>query len=179
MHDRKSASYLCDIMKRRQFLTLGLQSLPLLTMGAAFSAQPASLTLPHSTLLALIDTLIPADETPSASGLGLDRQLMRHAETVENYMALLALGCQWLDNQAQASHRLAFAHLTASQRTSIVTLAENSAAGSIPRQLFEHVRVDLFTFYYSHPAILPSLGLRGAPQPFGYPDYASAPKKKV
>lgn len=166
-------------MKRRQFLSLGLQSLPLLAMTSVFSAQPATLSLQHPTLLAFIDVLIPADETPSASQLGLDKQLIQHAQSVENYMALLALGCQWLDSRAQAKHGLAFSHLAEAQRLPIIVMAETSPPGSIPKQLFEHVRADLFNFYYSHPTILPSLGLHGAPQPFGYLDYVSAPKKKA
>lgn len=166
-------------MKRRQFLSLGLQSVPLLLMGPALSAEPARLSLQHATLLALIDTLIPADETPSASQLGLDRQLMHHAQSIENYMALLALGCQWLDARAEASHGILFRELTEPHRAAIVALAETSQPDSIPRQFFNHVRTDLFNFYYSHPDILPSLGLQGAPQPFGYIDYVHAPKKNT
>lgn len=167
-------------MKRRQFLSLGLQSIPLLTMRSVFSAQPTSLSLKYDTLLALIDTLIPEDDlTPSASRLGLDRQLVHHAQSFENYMALIALGCQWLDDRAQADQHVSFQHLVEAQRHSIVALAERSLPGSIPRQFFDHVRADLFTFYYSHPDILPSLGLQGAPQPYGYPDYTRAPRKKI
>jgi hypothetical protein len=166
-------------MKRRQFLSLGLTSIPLLAMAPAFSA-PA--TLPsgqHPTLLAFLDTLIPADETPSASQLGLETSLIHHAQSIENYMALLTMGCQWLDQQSQASHHVFFWQLAESLRQPIVGLAETSPTGSIPKQLFDHVKSDLFHFYYSHPTILPSLGLLGAPQPFGYLDYAGPPAKKT
>lgn len=164
-------------MKRRQFLTLGLKSIPLLTMAPAFSAPVTMSSVQHDTLLAFIDTLIPADETPSASQLGLVQSLIHHAQGIENYMALLILGCQWLGSQAQAAHQMQFRQLTESVRQSIVARAETSPPGSIPRQLFDHVKADLFNFYYSHPAILPSLGLHGAPQPFGYLDYVRSPAK--
>ena len=166
-------------MKRRQFLSLGLQSIPLLMIGPTLSAESVKLSLQHATLLALIDTLIPADETPSASQLGLDRRLIHHAQSIENYTALLALGCQWLDGRAQAHHNIAFHQITDIERQAVVALAETSPAGSIPRQFFDHVRADLFTFYYSHPDIWPNLGLQGAPQPYGYPDYAAAPRNKA
>lgn len=166
-------------MKRRQFLSLGLKSISLLTMAPAFSAQATFPPVQHATLLAFLDTLIPADETPSASQLGLDKSLIRHAQSIENYMGLLALGCQWLDKQASTRDRLPFWQLAETGRQAIIAQAEISQPGSIPRQLFDHVRVDLFNFYYSHPDILPSLGLQGAPQPFGYLDYVHAPKKNT
>jgi len=167
-------------MKRRQFLTVGLQSVTLLsTLSYSLTTQAGtSLTVSQqATFIAFVDTLIPEDQTPSASGLGLDKKLIVHAQTVHNYLSLITLGCQWLDQQAQAKARVTFSRLTDEHRQHVVSLAEMSASGSIAKQLFDHVRADLFEFYYSHPTVWTSLNLHGAPQPYGYLDYTQAPKK--
>lgn len=167
-------------MKRRQFLTVGLQSATLLsTLPYSLTTQAdASLeATKKATFITFIDTLIPEDQTPSASGLGLDKKLIAHAQTVHNYLSLIALGCQWLDEHAQTIAQVPFSRLSSEQRQRVVSLAEMSTNGSIAKQLFDHVRADLFNFYYSHPTIWPSLNLHGAPQPYGYLDYAQAPKK--
>lgn len=167
-------------MKRRQFLGLGLQSAGLLSIGfpaisAVADASPDFVQ--QVTLVAFIDTLIPEDETPSASQLGLDNWLLNHAKTIENYTALLALGCKWLDAQAKTLEAAPFSRLPEARRQQLVTLAEVSPPGTIARQFFDHARADLFDAYYTHPAIWPGLGLSGAPQPMGYLDYRSAPAK--
>ncbi|MDP8567678.1 gluconate 2-dehydrogenase subunit 3 family protein [Methylophilus aquaticus] len=169
-------------MKRRQFLSLGLQSVSLLstlTLAPSLSVMAGtSLTTSQlGTLVSFIDTLIPPDETPSSSQLGLDKVLLNHAQTIQNYTALLILGCQWLDTQAIAMANMAFHQLQEEQRVRIVSLSETSQSGTIARQFFDHVKADLFSFYYAHPAIWPSLGLHGAPQPHGYLSYASQPRK--
>lgn len=167
-------------MKRREFLKRGLQSVALLVSGIvvppAFAAIPSGKPA-LSSLPAFLDTLIPADETPSASALALDDKLYRHAMTIRNYVALLELGCQWLDAQAGALGKNRFHMLDERGRERIVALAESSPVGSIPRQLFDHVRSDLFGFYYAHPASWIGLGLDAPPQPRGYPDYVQPPKR--
>lgn len=169
-------------MKRRQFLSLGLQSVSLLstlTLAPSLSVMAGtSLTTSQlGALVSFIDTLIPSDETPSASQLGLDKVLLNHAQTIQNYTALLILGCQWLDTQAVAMANMPFRLLHEEQRVRIVALSEASQSGTIARQFFDHVRADLFSFYYADPAIWPSLGLYGAPQPHGYLTYVSPPGK--
>jgi hypothetical protein len=174
-----SIGYEVEIVKRRQFLRVGIQSVSLLSLAyPGFAVVAATQVVPATTLTAFIDTLIPQDETPAASQLGLASKLLQHAAQIENYTGLLVLGCQWLDTQAKALAQLPFASLAEDQRVQLVALAEASPAGTIARQLFDHVRADLFEFYYTHPAVWPSLGLHGAPQPVGYLDYVMPPAKK-
>lgn len=167
-------------MKRREFIKLGLQSAVLLS--CAVKAPPvwaAASGQPLKSFAAFADTLIPEDESPSASALGLDRELIRHAEGVENYTRLLLLGCWWLDEQAATFMQSDFDALTSERREVVVTTAEVSPPGSIPRMFFERVRQDLFGFYYAHPASWKSLGLEAPPQPAGNPDYMKHPQGRV
>lgn len=149
-----------------------LLNVPAVNAGAS-AAKPKP-----GTLTAFIDTLIPADETPAASELGLEARLVKHAGKIENYKPLLDMGCKWLDVQARALRNVDFTQLAQDDRDHIVAMAEASPAGSIPRQLFDHVKQDLFGFYYSHPSIWPSLGFNGPPQPSGYLDYTAPPQRR-
>lgn len=168
-------------MKRRDFLKSGLQSAALMTYLVNLplaNAQSSQTKLKLNSLPSFLDTLIPEDSTPSASQLGLEQKLITHADKIKDYVALLELGCQWLDFQARAMRKVDFKLLSADMRQRIVTMAETSPRNSIPRQFFDHVRNDLFKFYYSEPSIWPSLGIYGAPQPYGYPDYIRPPKSR-
>lgn len=120
---------------------------------------------------AFVDTLIPADATPSATQLGLDRALIRHAEGIENYSRLLELGCEWLDQTATTRHGARLHALRADRREAIVTLAESNPPNSIPRMFFERVKFDLLGLYYASPASWNGLGISSPPQPNGYPDF--------
>lgn len=172
-------------MIRREFIKRGLGSAVLLycavELPLAYAAEPRDRPGPSrgrpEALPAFVDTLIPADSTPSASQLGLDAALARHAESVENYTRLLELGCEWLDATAKRLHGVSFAHLKSSLREAVVTLAETSPENSIPRIFFDRVRYDLMGLYYAAPASWDGLGLEAPPQPAGYPDFAKAPRK--
>lgn len=169
-------------MKRRDFLKHGLQSFVLVSSAVALPEAGAGTQLAAAErriFRSYIDTLIPADTTPSASQLGLDNQLIQHARGIENYPELIALGCQWLKSQSLASFRAGFEQLPEARREKIVRLAENSAHASIPRQFFERVKSDLFGFYYAHPASWVGLQLASPPQPAGYPDYIARPKRRL
>lgn len=130
-------------------------------------------------LPAFVDTLIPADSTPSATQLGLDRTLIRHAEGIENYTRLLELGCEWLDQAATVRHRAPFHALRHDLREAIVTLAEGNPANSIPRMFFERVKFDLLGLYYASPASWNGLGIASPPQPRGYPDFTRPPQRRT
>lgn len=168
-------------MKRRAFLSRTLKSVVLFACfvkAPILNAKPNRATVKLGALSSFIDTIIPADTTPSASQLGLESKLVNHASKVKDYIPLLDLGCQWLDFQARTLRKVDFKLLGQEVQDRIVRMAEASPQGSIPRQFFDHVRADLFTFYYSHPSVWPSLGLYGSPQPLGYLNYVSSPKSK-
>lgn len=169
-------------MIRREFIRRGLESAVLLYCAVELPIACAAETRNPSPrnrlepLPAFVDTLIPADSTPSATQLGLDRALARHAETIENYTRLLELGCDWLDTTATTLHGTSFDRLKPPQREAIVTLAESSPENSIPRIFFERIRFDLMGLYYASPASWAGLGISAPPQPAGHPDFAQAPR---
>ena len=125
-----------------------------------------------------LDTLIPADITPSASQLGLQATLIKHAQSIKNYTKLLELGCQWLDLQANSMSRKNFSNLHQEGLEKIVSIAEESRDSSIPKLFFDRVKSDLFSFYYSHPESWTTLGFYSPPQPLGYPNFTLPPEVK-
>ena len=174
-------------MIRREFIKRGLESAVLLycavelPLSHAIEArgQSPSLRDPLKSLPTFLDTLIPADSTPAATQLGLDRALARHASGIENYTRLLELGCEWLDNSSTKLHGVYFDGLKAAQREAIVTLAETSSKNSIPQLFFERVSFDLFGLYYASPASWQGLGLSSAPQPQGYVNFTQPPQRRT
>lgn len=126
-------------------------------------------------LPAFLDTLMPADETPAASELLIDRALLEKAETDNRYRQLLRRGCYWLDAMARKHYQTSFADLSDDQRIHIVELMEQSRSRSLARIFFTRVRNELFEHYYSHPAGWPGLGIERPPQPHGYMDYNKPP----
>jgi hypothetical protein len=167
-------------MKRREIIKKGLTSAALFSIFGRLpeaGAVTPSKTDMRPVLAAFIDTLIPADTTPSASQLGLDKQLIAHAKSIENYTQLLTLGCQWLTLQSQASYGKFFTALSLPEREAVARIAESEKKGSIPRQFFERTLSDLMGFYYANPASWPGLGFDSPPQPKGYPDFQKKPAR--
>jgi hypothetical protein len=166
-------------MQRRTFISRLFTSSALAVLAgyvpgvsaAGFVTRQALRSLP-----AFLDTLLPEDGAPSATQLGIDRQLTAHATSIENYLRLLQLGCQWLDQQATARSNVGFWQLDLQGRESILTLAENAADDSLQALFFDRVKSDAFTFYYSNPASWVAVGFAGPPQPTGYPDYTIPPR---
>lgn len=174
-------------MSRRGFLKRSLKSAVLLycavELPISYAATPRGESeSPRGRLTSLpsfLDTLIPADATPSATQLGLDRALVQHAERIENYTRLLELGCEWLDETSVKLHGARFDGLKHLQREAVVTLAETSPEKSIPRIFFERIRFDLFGLYYTTPASWAGLGISSAPQPHGYMDFTQEPRRRT
>ncbi len=160
-------------MKRRAFIRRGIQtaltiySLPLCNVYANIIDKNIS----KNVLSRFVDTIIPEDSTPAASQLSLDIMLIKYSKTIKNYTKLIELGCEWLNLQAHSKYKMPFDVLNEAQREAIVTLAEESALGSIPKLFFDRVCSDLLRLYYSVPQSWIGLGFNQPPQPHGYPDY--------
>lgn len=123
-----------------------------------------------------IDTLMPADEvSPAASELGVASRVAAKALGNPDYLKLIRAGCRWLDRQARARGRQAFARLEAPDREHVVRLAEQGAAKSLPRVFFERTREDVFLFYYAQPETWVMLDYPGPPQPGGFMDRTRPP----
>ena len=141
------------------------------------ASRPAPTPSAVDTLGAWLDTLIPADETPSATQLGVDKMLLAAASADGDYLSLLNFGRIWLDLQARQHGASGFAALDADAREAVAARAAGARPGSAQRRFFEVTRQDAFTYYYQQPGSWPGLGYSGPPQPLGYPDYTRAPER--
>jgi hypothetical protein len=163
--------------RRRMLLkSLGLACAPLPQVAAAavLESRPGSGVI-ADTVRVLLDTLIPADETPAASGLGLDRELLAAARRRPEYWRLIEQATAWLDAAARRLGATSFAAAGENVCLRVVRQAEQEPAGSLPREMFDRVREDALTLYYTHPATWLALGYSGPPQPVGFPDFERPP----
>ncbi len=162
---------------RRHFLglslILGLLAYARGLLGAV--AKPALDDRPLKALAPFLDTLIPADESPAATALGVDRRLIDKAAGDASYRRLLAQGCRWLDRAARKLGAADFAALPDGGREAVVALFAAARRGSRPRIFFETTRSDAFFHYYAHSESWAGLGYDGPPQPAGFPDHAAPP----
>ncbi len=111
---------------RRTFIRL-LSVVSLLPYAPRLLAGP-SLRDFSTTLVAFLDTLMPADDTPSASDLGVPEKLLTLADNDDRYERLLLNGCLWLENLALKRHDTEFQNLDEPSRVAIVELLETGAA---------------------------------------------------
>lgn len=171
-------------MKRRFFLKTSVAVVLSTWASSASSAsislqQPMKKPLQQKTLRAFIDVLLPEDETPSASQLDIDQEILSRVARHPGYTRLLHGGLAWLDKMAYAQYnKTAFTLLKQDQREAIVRIAEATKMPSPQRVFFEQIRKDSFHFYYSHPQSWHNLGFNGPPQPAGFIDYTQPPNSK-
>lgn len=167
-------------LSRRRFL--GLSLLTGILAGACSKILRSPLSRSNesiTTLEAYLDTLIPADETPGATQLGVAEKIMAKAAENSEYRRLIEQGCDWLDGEVRKYGAGRFADLSAAQREQVVTLAA-AGKGGIPALIFFHeTRDDAFFYYYAHPRSWSALGYAGPPQPKGFMNYAEPPRRKV
>jgi hypothetical protein len=156
----------------KRCLTAGLFSWLL----PARASQQESVQSKAATLTAWLDTLIPADETPSASQLGVDRDLLEKGRADDDYQRVLDLGVAWLEQQARELGGKDFVLLDDSARATIVTHAAAAGTDTLEGIFFEITRADAFLFYYARPEGWHGLpGYHGPPQPLGYMEHHQQP----
>lgn len=122
-----------------------------------------------------LDTLLPEDESPSATQLGLVKRIMSLADADPRLARVIELGCTWLDRAAVQFGAEDFAGLEEAGRITVVSRAERSAARSLPRVFFTVTLDRAFQEYYTQAAAWESLGYKGPPQPRGFPNQHLAP----
>ena len=129
------------------------------------------------TLRAYVDTLIPADETPSGTALGVDQQLLNVAGGQPDYQRLLDLGLTWLNQRARANYDRDFPDQGEREREAVVSQAADAGFHTLPRVFFERTRADAFFHYYGRPESWRGIRYyRGPPQPLGFMDYTQPPR---
>jgi hypothetical protein len=166
-------------ISRRRFLRISIGAGLLASSGYVWKALywPSGLTPEEvRTLSSCLDTLIPADESPAASQVGVTEQIISRSSEERKYLVLLKRGCSWLDKAAGRHGAPDFASLSEEKREQVLGTAQAEPEDSIPRGFFERMRHDAFFYYYAHPESWVGLGYSRPPQPLGYPDYASPPK---
>lgn len=122
-----------------------------------------------------LDTLIPADATPSATSLGVDTSLLGRAEREVGLMRLLEAGCRWLDVEAYRRGAASFVALPEAQREAIAGEAAAAPPRSLQRVFFDNSWAFASFFYYGHRDSWASLGYAGPPQPAGFVDQDRPP----
>lgn len=136
-------------------------------------AQPSG-----KTLRAYVDVLIPADETPSASQLGVDREMLAKGRNSVDYRNVLVYATSWLDEQARGRGNRDFVSLDLPARESVVARAAAADRESLENLSFEITRTDAFLYYYARPESWRGItDYRGPPQPLGFMDYYLPPRK--
>lgn len=77
------------ILSRRSFLKWSTAMLALTRLFPVYAGKQSSSQVPDATLVAWLDTLIPADETPSATQLGVDRMMLARERKDPDYRIVL------------------------------------------------------------------------------------------
>ena len=167
----------------RRFLLTAPGMLPLSRLPSAMAAPVTSrrdLRDPLASLQAFVDTLIPRDDAPSGSDLGVDRKIADKAATAKPYHRLLVFGCAWIDQRARSLDAGidGFRDLSEKGRIRVVELAEAEPGKEVGRVFVRIVRADALRFYYADPRAWTALGYNGPPQPAGFPDFAQPPAER-
>ncbi len=162
---------LIDARLKRRTVLLGAGLCALATARGA--AAPAS--DPLAALGPWLDTLIPADESPAATVLGVAEALVAQARIERGALAFLEAGCRWLDSEAQRLGTANFAALDEPARDAIAYATSVAAAGTAQRQFFDLTWRSATAYYYAHPEAWRSLGYDGPPQPRGFPNADQKP----
>jgi hypothetical protein len=135
------------------------------------SAEPTSL----AALPLWLDTLLPADETPSATQLGIGVESILR-EQGGGVLRPLQLGCAWLDAEARRLGAADFKAMDVAGREQVAANAVASPARTVQRAFFELTQRIAFAQYYARPESWRGLGYGGPPQPTGYPDHDKPPR---
>jgi hypothetical protein len=147
--------------KRRSVL-MGMLSVGLSSVCGAAVANAA----PMASLASVVDTLLPADDvSPSASALGVDRDIADFVAENEMLTRLFATALDWMDQLADRP----FHDLTLSQRVEVLTFMEGADFNAVPGRFYHILRALAVEFYYARAQAVAGLPLSVAPQPNGYP----------
>lgn len=168
-------------LNRRSWLKLTTSGAAL--PGAGLFALPRRLRmrlvpitdLERAVVSRIVGLLVPADETPGALQLGVDRELLADIEKKRWDSRWVAEAVSWLDTQASNDAGKKFLALDEPRQIALLERMEATQKGSAPARVFRMLRNATMTAYYARPESWPSLGFDGPPQPAGFPGYASPP----
>jgi hypothetical protein len=137
---------------------------------------PSRLTTSETRALkALVDALIPEDQTPGALRLGVADIIISNTTTDSRYRTTVKAGSRWLDKMAKRQGASHFSELDGEHRDLVIGKALAASTDSLERIFMETMRAEAFEYYYSHPASWTQLAYCRHPQPDGFPDYDKQP----
>jgi hypothetical protein len=147
---------------KRRAVLMGILSVGLSTVcgGAVANAEPMS------SLASVVDVLLPADDvSPSASALGVDRDIADFVAESEMLTRLFETALDWMDNLGNKPFR----NLLPSQQVEVLTFMESADFNAVPGRFYHILRALAVEFYYARAETVVGLPLDSAPQPNGYP----------
>ena len=151
-------------MNRRDAIKTGVAAaaaVPLLQAAewkpALFSAQQ------NETVIALIDQIIPATDTPGAKAALVNRYmdlLLNDGPATERERFMKGLA--WFENEVQRQHKTAFAKLPAAQQTAFLTVLDTSEGEG--NEFFRMAKSMTSRLYYQTQAGFKELNKHGVPK---------------
>ena len=165
--------------KRRQFLRFVLGASLVASSAALLKSilWPAALDADEiATLERFADTLLPADELPAATSLGVPRALVETALTERRLRRLLHRGLSWLASTSRRDFGRPFTELGDAERSQVLAIAAAAEESTVERIFFDRARMELCTLYYAQPQTWVGLQASFPPQPMGFLDFASPPR---
>jgi len=164
-------------LTRRELLRLAALAAPLLTtvpQREASAGIESEDEIPKA-FGPFLDTLLPEDETPSATQLGVDRLILEEGRLG----ALLGMGCDSLDYAAKSMRGADFASLDQAARIDVVTQIEEFPPHTVAK-VFLNRTLDLaYSHYYAQQQAWEGLGFDGPPQPGGFMDFTAPLRLRV
>jgi hypothetical protein len=140
----------------------------MVTLGAGLSSLCSALhaqAVPPSSLAALVDALLPADDmSPAATALGVDAEISDFVAGSEMMTRLFAAALDWIDQLADRPFR----DLTALQQAEVLTYLQTADFNAVPGRFYHILRALAVEFYFARAEVLGGLALNAAPQPDGY-----------
>ncbi|MEM6371811.1 MAG: hypothetical protein AAF727_03400 [Pseudomonadota bacterium] len=136
--------------------------------GPVFAQQleQASGQIDARTLAAYLDILLPADaDSPAASALKIEDDLIAFAGQVRVFQQLLSLGTMWLNDTGQGP----FHTLSKDDQARVVDWMRSADRGFVPGRFYLLVRLTGAEFYFARPEATAAFDVNATPQPVGYP----------
>ena len=148
-------------VKRRDVL-LGMLSVGLSSVCGLAAANTAKM----SSLASVVDVLLPADNvSPSASALGVDRDVHDFVAESEMLTRLFETALDWMDKVGDKP----FSNLAPSEQVEVLTFMASADFNAVPGRFYHILRALAVEFYYARAEAVAGFPLDPAPQPNGYP----------
>ncbi len=150
---------------------------PIRSLAITTVTEQGKPSLNYASFVAYLDTLIPADGSPAASGLNVPSKMVGKARSHPALAKAIVEGIYWLDEKARLLGKGDFSQLAESEQIALVSKAEQGNSGSVEGRFFRKTRNEAFFIYYAQPSSWLNLSYPGPPQPLGFMDHTVAPEE--